>query len=66
MKPEKQLYQWDVNQYLTDINPAAKYVDYPIGNEVIRLETAGTRQNGHIPECRRIEAIAGSECGELG
>lgn len=43
MKPEKQLYQWDVNQYLTGINPAAQYVDYTIGNEVIRLETDGTR-----------------------
>lgn len=43
MKPEKQLYQWDVNQYLTGINPAAKYVDYTIGNDVIRLETDGTR-----------------------
>ncbi len=42
MKSEKQLYQWDVNQYLTGINPAAQYVDYTIGNEVIRLET------GHI------------------
>ena len=43
MKPEKQLYQWDVNQHLTGINPAALYVDYTIGNDVIRLETDGTR-----------------------
>lgn len=43
MKPEKQLYQWDVNQYLTGINPAAQYVDYKIGNEVIRIKADGTR-----------------------
>lgn len=43
MKPEKQLYQWDVNQYLTGINPAAQYVDYTIGNEVIRIKADGTR-----------------------
>lgn len=43
MKSEKQLYQWDVNQYLTELQPAAEYVDYPMGNEVIRIETDGTR-----------------------
>lgn len=43
MKPEKQLYQWDVNQFITDINPAAEYVDYPMGNEVVRIETDGKR-----------------------
>ena len=32
MKSEKQLYQWDVNQYLTELQPAAEFVDYPIGN----------------------------------
>lgn len=43
MKPEKQLYQWGVNQYLTGINPAAQFVDYPIGDEVIRIKSDGTR-----------------------
>lgn len=43
MKPEKQLYQWDVNQFITDINTAAKYVDYPMSNEVIRIKADGTR-----------------------
>ena len=61
MKPEKQLYQWDVNQYLTDINPAAKYVDYPIGNEVIRLETAGTRCR--IPD-EVLQTYGGKTCYE--
>lgn len=36
MKSEKQLYQWDVNQYLTELQPEAQFVDYPMGNEVIR------------------------------
>lgn len=43
MKSEKQLYQWDVNQYLTELQPEAQFVDYPMGNEVIRIETDGTR-----------------------
>lgn len=43
MKQEKQLYQWDVNQYLTELQPTAEFVDYPIGNEVIRIETEGKR-----------------------
>lgn len=43
MKSEKQLYQWDVNQYLTELQPEAQFVDYPIGNEVIRIETDGKR-----------------------
>lgn len=43
MKSEKQLYQWDVNQYLTELQPTAKYIDYPMGNEVIRIKTDGTR-----------------------
>nr|DAE46031.1 MAG TPA: hypothetical protein [Caudoviricetes sp.] len=43
MKSEKQLFQWDVNQYLTELQPTAEYVDYPMGNEVIRIETDGTR-----------------------
>lgn len=43
MKSEKQLYQWDVNQYLTELQPEAQFVDYPMGNEVIRIETEGKR-----------------------
>ena len=42
MKSEKQLFQWDVNQYLTELQPEAQFVDYPMGNEVIRIETDGT------------------------
>lgn len=43
MKSEKQLYQWDVNQYLTELQPTAEFVDYPMGNEVIRIKSDGTR-----------------------
>lgn len=43
MKSEKQLYQWDVNQYLTELQPTAQFVDYPMGNEAIRIETDGKR-----------------------
>lgn len=43
MKSEKQLFQWDVNQYLTELQPEAQFVDYLIGNEVIRIETDGKR-----------------------
>lgn len=43
MKSEKQLYQCDVNQYLTELQPTAQFVDYPMGNEVIRIETEGKR-----------------------
>lgn len=43
MKSEKQLYQWDVNQYLTELQPTAQFIDYPMGNEIIRIETDGTR-----------------------
>ena len=61
MKPEKQLYQWDVNQYLTGINPAAQYVDYTIGNDVIRLETDGTRCR--IPD-EFLQTYGGKTCYE--
>lgn len=61
MKPEKQLYQWDVNQYLTGINPAAQYVDYTIGNEVIRLETDSTRCR--IPD-EVLQTYGGKTCYE--
>lgn len=43
MKSEKQLFQWDVNQYLTELQPEAQFVDYPMSNEVIRIETDGKR-----------------------
>lgn len=43
MKSEKQLYQWDVNQYLIELQPEAQFIDYPMGNEVIRIETDGKR-----------------------
>lgn len=43
MKTEKQLYQWDVNQYIVELNQSAQYIDYPMGNEVIRVETDGKR-----------------------
>lgn len=43
MKSEKQLYQWDVNQHLTELQPTAQFVDYPMGNYVIRIETDGKR-----------------------
>lgn len=43
MKSGKQLYQWDVNQYLTELQPEAQFVDYPMGNEIIRIETDGKR-----------------------
>lgn len=43
MKSAKQLYQWDVNQYLTELQPEAQFVDYPMCNEVIRIETDGKR-----------------------
>ena len=43
MKSEKQLYQWDVNQYLAGLQPVAEFVDYQMGNEVIRIKADGTR-----------------------
>lgn len=61
MKPEKQLYQWDVNQYLTGINPAAQYVDYKIDNDVIRLETDSTRCR--IPD-EVLQTYGGKTCYE--
>ena len=61
MKSEKQLYQWDVNQYLAELQPTAKFVDYPIGNEVIRLETDGTRCR--IPD-EVLQTYGGKTCYE--
>lgn len=43
MKSEKQLYQWDVNQYLIELQPTAEFVDYTMGNEAIRIKADGTR-----------------------
>ncbi len=43
MKSAKQLYQWDINQHLTELKPEAQFVDYPMGNDVIRIETDGKR-----------------------
>lgn len=51
----------DVNQYLTGINPAAQYVDYTIGNDVIRLETDGTRCR--IPD-EVLQTYGGKTCYE--
>lgn len=61
MKPDKQLYQWDTNQSLVELTPTAKYVDYPIGDEVIRLETAGTRCR--IPD-EVLQTYGGKTCYE--
>lgn len=61
MKPEKQLYQWDVNQYLTELQPTAEFVDYPIGNEVIRIEVDGTRCR--IPD-EILQTYGGKTCYE--
>lgn len=61
MKSKKQLYQWDVNQYLIELQPTAEFVDYPVGNEVIRLETDGTRCR--IPD-EVLQTYGGKTCYE--
>ena len=61
MKSEKQLYQWDVNQYLTNCNPTAEFVDYPMGNEVIRIKADGTRCR--IPD-EVLQTYGGKTCYE--
>lgn len=61
MKSEKQLYQWDVNQYLTELQPTAEFVDYPMGNEVIRIETDGKRCR--IPD-EVLQTYGGKTCYE--
>lgn len=61
MKSEKQLYQWDVNQYLIELQPTAEFVDYPVGNEVIRLEADGTRCR--IPD-EVLQTYGGKTCYE--
>ena len=61
MKSEKQLYQWDVNQYLTELQPMAEFVDYPMGNEVIRIKADGTRCR--IPD-EVLQTYGGKTCYE--
>lgn len=61
MKSEKQLYQWDVNQYLTELQPTAEFVDYPMGNEVIRIKADGTRCR--IPD-EVLQTYGGKTCYE--
>lgn len=61
MKPEKQLYQWDTNQSLVELTPSAQYVDYPIGDEVIRIETDGARCR--IPD-EVLQTYGGKTCYE--
>lgn len=61
MKPEKQLYQWDVNQYLTELQPTAEFLDYPMGNEVIRIKADGTRCR--IPD-EVLQTYGGKTCYE--
>lgn len=61
MKPEKQLYQWDVNQYLIELQPTAEFVDYPMGNEVIRIKSDGTRCR--IPD-EVMQTYGGKTCYE--
>ena len=61
MKPEKQLYQWDVNQFLIELQPTAEFVDYPMGNEVIRIKSDGTRCR--IPD-EVLQTYGGKTCYE--
>lgn len=61
MKSEKQLYQWDVNQHLTELQPTAEFVDYPMGNEVIRIKADGTRCR--IPD-EVLQTYGGKTCYE--
>lgn len=61
MKSGKQLYQWDVNQYLTELQPTAEFVDYPMGNEVIRIKSDGTRCR--IPD-EVLQTYGGKTCYE--
>ena len=61
MKPGKQLYQWDVNQFLIGLQPTAEFVDYPMGNEVIRIKSDGTRCR--IPD-EVLQTYGGKTCYE--
>lgn len=61
MKPEKQLYQWDTNQSLVELTPSAQFVDYPIGDEVIRIKADGNRCR--IPD-EVLQTYGGKTCYE--
>lgn len=61
MKSKKQLYQWDVNQYLIELQPTAEFIDYPMGNEVIRIKTDGKRCR--IPD-EVLQTYGGKTCYE--
>lgn len=61
MKPEKQLYQWDTKQSLVELTPSAQYVDYPIGDEVIRIKADGIRCR--IPD-EVLQTYGGKTCYE--
>lgn len=61
MKSKKQFYQWDVNQYLIELQPTAEFVDYPMGNEVIRIKADGTRCR--IPD-EVLQTYGGKTCYE--
>ena len=61
MKSEKQLYQWDVNQYLIELQPTAEFIDYPMSNEVIRIKADGTRCR--IPD-EVLQTYGGKTCYE--
>lgn len=61
MKSEKQLYHWDVNQYLIELQPTAEFIDYPMGNEVIRIKTDGKRCR--IPD-EVLQTYGGKTCYE--
>lgn len=61
MKTEKQLYQWDTNQSFVELTPSAQYVDYPIGDEVIRIKADGTRCR--IPD-EVLQTYGGKTCYE--
>lgn len=61
MKSEKQLYQFDTNQSLVELTPSAQFVDYPIGDEVIRIKADGTRCR--IPD-EVLQTYGGKTCYE--
>lgn len=61
MKSEKQCYQWDVNQYLIELQPTAEFIDYPMGNDVIRIKADGTRCR--IPD-EVLQTYGGKTCYE--
>jgi hypothetical protein len=61
MKSEKQLYQWDVNQYLTELQPTAQFVDYPMGNEVIRIDLTLLFGAGNEPTAEQFEEMFPAE-----